>query len=251
MLLTTQYLLLLSHGLLSAHSMGNMSTRPQATRKDPSLLKIVDWLNRATANELTWIQLIRMWYYRHFLDQLRHLQRSQAHFLNFCRTFTGTSSTDELFDVFTVGPLKEEKREGQQEPKGLIALNELPEPIGPSLDAEGTIQNPPPLSAKSRHKISGILPVFVEVWEERIREKSKGPLLKQCPKCETYFIVSRASQKFCQTPARDRPINPRTGKPRPPCRVVAYQGTQEYKKKTARKMAKWRANKDGAKPEPG
>ena len=223
-------------------------------KQDPRLFTIADWLNKATANELVWIRLIRQWYYKNFLDELRKLQISQTLFLNLCREVCAKGDTAELSNSFTSGPeelSEDEKREIREGLKGWIDPGtgkppyfEPPEPVGPFLDERGVLHNLPTLSETLRQKISKILPVFVELWEERIREKSKRPLLRQCPVCDTYFVPSRKSQRFCQTPATDRPINPRTGKPRPLCRIVAYQRTEEYAKRTAAKMAKWRKNRD-------
>jgi len=223
-------------------------------RQDPRLFEIADWLTMATANELTWIQLIRRWYYVNFLDELRKLGIEQRLFLDFCKDVCRSGNTTELFNVLTSGPeelSEDEKREIREGLKGWIDPGtgkplyfEPPEPVLPSLDERGVLHNLPALSENLRQKISKILPVFVGLWEERIREKNKGPLLRKCPVCDTYFVPSKKSQMFCQTPASDRPDNPRTGKPRPLCRIVAYQRTEEYKKRTAAKMAKWRKNKD-------
>lgn len=252
-------------------------------KQDPRLFEIADWLNKATADELVWIRIIRQWYYKNFLDELRKLGIGQRLFLDFCKDVCRTGNTTELFNSFTSVPeelSEDEKREIREGLKGWIDPGtgkppyfEPPEPVVPFLAERGVLHNLPTLSERSRKKIAKILPVFVELWEERIRgkserqlweeripeeskrlfweeptpekpEKSKRPLLRQCPVCDTYFVPSRKSQRFCQTPASDRPVNSRTGKPSPPCRIVAYQRTEEYKKRTAAKMAKWRKNKD-------
>ena len=248
-------------------------------KNDPRLVKIADWRNHATENEDIWISYIWAWYDRNFLQKLRSLDAEKINFLYLCQTdeifTTVTSGPKELSE--------DEKRERQKEQlQGWIDPStgkpyvEPPEPVGPFLDENGVFRNEPRLSGKARKKIIEILPAVVELWEEGLlhkrkkipdkwkelsfdkwlelastRSSSKGldafldhPRLKRCRECKKWFVVSKTDQKFCQTPASDRPVNRRTGKPRPLCRIVAYQRTEEYKEKTAAKMAKWRQKKE-------
>jgi hypothetical protein len=213
--------------------------------KDQRLIKIADWLNHATENERTWICYIWVWYDRNTLRPLRRLQMSKTLFADLCRS-------QDLFTAVTSGPeeLSEDERDGKKQLKDWIDPStgkpyvEPPDPIGPFLDEHGVFRNDPPLSGKARKNIVEILPVIVELWEDGVLDVFLNhSRLKRCPVCQKWFVVSKTDQMFCQTPATDRLINPRTGKPRQPCRMVAYQETEEYKERTRKKMADWRAAK--------
>jgi len=248
------------------------------TKQDPRLVKIADWRNHATENECAWIRYIWAWYDRNFLWKLRLLDAEKAEFLYQCQTeeiFTTVTSGSKEDGK---RERQEEQSQGWIDPSTGKPYVEPPEPVGPFIDEDAVFRNDPPLSGKARKKIIEILPTAVELWEEgllhrwkKIPDKRKElsfdkwlelallvkpeegldaflnhPRLMQCsnPECKKWFVVSKTDQMFCQTPASDRRINPRTGKPRPPCRIVAYQRTEEYQKRTAAKMAKWREKKE-------
>lgn len=221
---------------------GNAAVR----KEDPRLVKITDWLNHATENERTWISYIWAWYDRNALQPLRLLRMSKTLFADLCRS-------QDIFAAVTSGPKEiseDEKREGKEllknwfDPSTGKPYVEPPDPIGPFLDEHGVFRNDPPLSGKARKNIVEILSVIVGLWEEGTLDAFLNhPRLKRCPVCKKWFVVSKTDQMFCQTPATDRLINPRTGKPRQPCRMVAYQETEEYKERTRKKMADWRAAK--------
>jgi hypothetical protein len=215
-------------------------------KKDQRLIKIADWLNHATDNHCTWISYIWLWYDRHALQPLRLLQGSKTLFADLCRS-------QDIFDAVTSGPeqlSEDQSRERIEQLKDWIdpitgkPYVEPPDPTEPFLDEHGVFRNDPPLSGKARKNIIEILPVIVELWHEGVLDKFLiHPRLKRCSVCKKWFVVSKTDQMFCQTPARDRLINPRTGKPRQPCRMVAYEETEAYKERTRKKMADWRAAK--------
>jgi hypothetical protein len=213
---------------------------------DPRLVEIANWRNHATENECTWIRYIWAWYDRQIVEPLRRAEMSKANFAAFC-------SSHEIFTVVTSGQeerSEDEMREKQEESEGWIDPStgkpyvRPPEPVGPFLDEHGVFRNAPPLSGRSRKKVVEILPAMIELWEKRVLDAFLNHRrLKRCPECKKWFVISKTDQTFCQTPARDRAINPRTGNPRPVCRIVAYQRTEEYKEKTRKKMANWRVAK--------
>jgi hypothetical protein len=252
--------------------------------KDPRLIKIAKWHNDATENEYTWIMYILVWYDQNIYDQLRLLDFKEVNFLLDCQTDeVFTTVTPELEGLSEKEKREEYQRQSEEQLQRQEVIDystgkpyvEQPDPVGPFLD--GAFRNGPPLNGRSRKRIIEILPTVFELRKEGLLHKWKipdkwkklsfdkrlelglfvkpqegldvflnHPRLKQCsnPECKKWFVVSKTDQKFCQTAASDRPINPRTGKPRPPCRIVAYQRTPEYRNKTAAKMANWRANKD-------
>lgn len=247
-------------------------------KEDARLVKIAKWRNHATENEYAWIRYIWVWYDSNILQPLRSLELSRSLFADLCKSdeiFTTVTSDREQLSEDEIRE-RDERFKTWIDPSGGKRYFEPPEPFGPFFDADnGVFRNDPGLSGASRKRIVEILPVVVELWEESLLHKWKKitakrkelsfdellepglldereegldaflnhPRLKQCPVCKKWFVVSKTDQRFCQTPASDRPINRRTGKPRPSCRIVAYQRTQEYKEKTAQKMANWRANK--------
>ena len=222
-------------------------------RKDPRIVTLVDWLNKATEKELDWMGLLGSWYKWRFQDQLRHLYLSQTDFLAYCNN---PGDMAEFLSGFTSVPRElseDERREIQRktqehmkdwiDPSTGKLYVEPEEPVGPYLDGNtGIIHNAPALSERSRKKFAQILPVLVSLWQEGIRE-NKEPLLRQCPVCDTWFLPSRKTQRFCDTPPADRPINPRTGKPLRSCRILAYEKTPKYKDKNVRNVTKCRENK--------
>lgn len=252
-------------------------------KKDPRLFEIADWRNHATENECAWIRYIWAWYDRTTLQPLRLLGLSKALSADLCKShdiFTVvTSGPEELSE--DEKRKRQEESKGWIDPSTGKPYVEPPEPVGPFIDEHSVFRNDPPLSGKARKKIIEILPTALELWEEGLLHRWKKipdkreelsfdkwleralldkrdkreegldaylnhPRLRQCsnPECKKWFVVSKTDQMFCQTPASDRPVNSRTGKPSPPCRIVAYQRTEEYKKRTAAKMTKWRKNKD-------
>jgi hypothetical protein len=215
-------------------------------KRDQRLIKIADWLNHAIENERIWIVYIWVWYDRNTLQPLRRLRMSKTLFADLCRS-------QDIFAAVTSGPeelSEDEKWERKEQLKDWFDPStrkpyvEPPDPIVPFLDEHGVFRNDLPLSGKARKNIVEILPVIVELWEEGVLDAFLNhQRLKQCPECNKWFVVSKTDQMFCQTPTTDRLINPRTGKPRQPCRMVAYQETEEYKERTRKKMADWRAAK--------
>jgi hypothetical protein len=214
--------------------------------KNPRLVEIAKWRNHATEDEYTWIRYIWAWYDRNTLQPLRLLQMSKTLFSDLC-------TSHDIFAAVTSGPeelSEDEKRRRKKKSKGWIDPStgnpyvEPPDPTGPFMDEHGVFRNDPRISGKARKRIVDILPVIVELWEgDALDQFLNHPRLKRCPECKRWFVVSKTDQTFCQTPSSDRPINPRTGKPRQPCRLVAYQETEEYRKSTRKKMANWRAAK--------
>jgi hypothetical protein len=246
-------------------------------KKDRRLAEIAKWRNHATENEYAWIRYIWAWCDSNILQPLRSLELSRTLFADLCKSHdiftTVTSGLEELSENDIRE--REERFKSWIDPSSGKRHIETPEPVGPFLDDHGVLRNDPGLSETSRRRIVEILPTVVKLWEESLLRKRKKivakrkelsfdeflepdlldereegldaflnhPRLKQCPVCKKWFAVSKTDQRFCQTPASDRPINRRTGKPRPQCCIVAYQRTQEYKEKTRTKMANWRAPK--------
>jgi hypothetical protein len=222
---------------------------------DPRLVEIANWRNHATENEHTWIRYIWAWHRRNVFEPMHMLKLQQDMFSEDCKTgeiFTTVTSWSE-------GLSEDEKRvveERQGESDEMVKRGEVidpgtgkpfvvePDPVGPFLDEHGDFRNAPRLSGISRKKIIEILPTVAKLWEQGLLDAFLNhPRLKQCPVCKVWFVVSKTNQKFCQTRTSDRPVNPHTLKPRPPCRILAYQRTEEYKEKTRKKMANWRVAK--------
>ena len=228
---------------------------------DPDLVAIANWRNDETENEYIWISYIFAWYDRMYLQRMHKFDLEDLNFSFVC-------STGDIFELLTAGdpnqqeePSEAEERENQEKPEEPLReiidewtgkpVVQPPDPVGHFMDANGVFRNAPPLSGKSKKRISEILPIVLPLWRENSvpewRKARRGldgflnhPRLKRCPECKKWFVVSKTDQEFCQY----RPFDRRTGKRRPLCRIVAYQRTQEYKEKNKQKVTKWRANKE-------
>lgn len=174
-------------------------------KRHPRLTKIAGWRNKATEEELKWLDFAWGWFQYNvntelfIIDALKQWFREGAEsgemFSNAALVILDTSvETKELRKRF--GSTRSEHQDE---------------------DNSGTCftfsVSAPSLSEESRSKLSDVLDIIFEMWQEGVLDKDLNhPRLKQCTVCNEWFAACTPDQKYCTS---DR---------YPPCHEVASRG---------------------------
>ena len=201
----------------------------KAPSGDRRLVKIVNWLNKTTPNERKWIAVIRDLYIATFINPIYALAETKTDFLAHLDNVNYTSNPADFLNRFT--PKYTELPEDHN-----YEWDRVADKIFNYIDEYGSPRSPlPPLSEKAALKLTNILPVYCELWDEteywRVSKRRRNrPPIKTCPVCGTYFVVTTKNQKYCQTK-------------KPRCLRVVIESKPEYKKRKREYTQKWRKDK--------
>jgi hypothetical protein len=191
-------------------------------KKDPRLARIAEWRNKATEEELKWIDFAGGWFDYNVKRELFFVESIKDCFREALKSGDIFSSAALVILDTSVEAQTQRKRFGStrcEQENGTVFVFSLAAPS---------------LSRKSCNQLSDVLGSIFDLWQEGVLDKDLNhPRLKRCPVCCKWFAVSKADQRYC------------TSNPYPPCREVALRGKPgeespqrlQYREQQRKKMA--------------